>query len=571
MYSDNTLILKSITFPDGSLTFNYNGDRADRRKYRLTSIALRNKSELLRTFYLGYSYFSNTGIVQSGQTGPAGNYSENYTLRLKLDYVSTIESTTGKEIKYNFDYYTTKLLPPYYDVISPYNSYYSQDYWGYYNGASNSYLLTYYNAPNLTLTNYPEAKRDVNIQYAQACVLNKITYPTGGHTVFEYESNRNYQDKEVGGLRIKNIVSYDDPDTAPVVKSYEYGGVRENTTAYVGEGKGTSYTQGKIEGSQVTIYDHYLSEPVIPLSFRGGSSVFYQKVTEFEGCPDASNGKTEYSFYYQGRDANTIMIGHCNLPSITAGTFHPYLGTFYEDGSWSRDFPTRTDIYKKEGNEFSLVKRTEYEYRILDSKNVKVGFRAFAYFDTTQLNLPYPFNAGTKRSKELFQYGDVHVQTGLVKLSEVKETLYTEKDSIVDTTTYFYNNMRNQYEVSAIHKKRSDGSLQKTSFLYPNDLKSTQAIYQEMAQENRISPVIIQTDSLDNQFLESIETAYKRFSPTLIAPATENIKRGNNPAETETSYNRYDETANIMEITQRNDVNQTIIWGYNKNSSGSRF
>lgn len=61
----------------------------------------------------------------------------------------------------------------------------SQDHWGYYNGCNNASLLT--KQFEHKLGSYPYGDREPNAAYAAIGILNKITYPTGGHTAFEWE------------------------------------------------------------------------------------------------------------------------------------------------------------------------------------------------------------------------------------------------------------------------------------------------------------------------------------------------------------------------------------------------
>ncbi|GAA3979625.1 hypothetical protein GCM10022407_26060 [Hymenobacter antarcticus] len=66
----------------------------------------------------------------------------------------------------------------------------SQDHWGYYNGATNNSLIA--GARLLSLQGPYEAtgaNRDVNPAFTQSGMLTQLEYPTGGHSVFEYENN----------------------------------------------------------------------------------------------------------------------------------------------------------------------------------------------------------------------------------------------------------------------------------------------------------------------------------------------------------------------------------------------
>lgn len=66
----------------------------------------------------------------------------------------------------------------------------SVDHWGYYNGKVNTTFIpttTYYNSAQLQYEIYIGADRTPHSSLSQAGILTKITYPTGGHSSFEYE------------------------------------------------------------------------------------------------------------------------------------------------------------------------------------------------------------------------------------------------------------------------------------------------------------------------------------------------------------------------------------------------
>jgi YD repeat-containing protein len=67
----------------------------------------------------------------------------------------------------------------------------AQDLWGYFNGASsNNNLIPSFSVPTSTsVMEVPGADRTVNPIYSHFGILKRITYPTGGHTDFEFENN----------------------------------------------------------------------------------------------------------------------------------------------------------------------------------------------------------------------------------------------------------------------------------------------------------------------------------------------------------------------------------------------
>lgn len=109
-----------------------------------------------------------------------GNVNDELSSRLKLDTLLIKTEQTNKYKTYYFDYLTNLTLP---DKNSK-----RIDHWGFFNGAYNSSLL-----PNV---NYGEqwlggdANRNVNHANSGACMIKKITYPTGGYSEFEFEGNQ---------------------------------------------------------------------------------------------------------------------------------------------------------------------------------------------------------------------------------------------------------------------------------------------------------------------------------------------------------------------------------------------
>jgi hypothetical protein len=242
MQTNQTLLPRSVTFPGGSVWFNYTGDRADRRKYRLTSIDIKDKTGLVKAFSLEQGYFTPTRIAQPGELQCSENYSSNFDYRLKLDKLILLDNQRTPISNYNFDYNSSALLPSYFNYSKyqdPYQignvyPYFGQDYWGYYNGVrTNKNSFVYDKMRTIYNINIPQADRSANPIYAQACILKKITYPTGGYTEFEYEGNKSQIIENAGGLRIKTVTSYSLENPNPVVHSYQY----ENGT--------DSYTQHK--------------------------------------------------------------------------------------------------------------------------------------------------------------------------------------------------------------------------------------------------------------------------------------------------------------------------------------
>ncbi|MBD3582196.1 RHS repeat domain-containing protein [Flavobacterium selenitireducens] len=196
-------ILKKITTPDLRIDFVL-ADREDtnlrstdsHKKLQSVDIFSKTTNKKLKSFQLTTSYFPH------GSSPPIGNYQLNTAVlakRLRLDAVKEIGYTQGttqtadlSKPAHVFEYDQSVMLP-----LKTSNAI---DFYGYYNGASNTSLtpdLDYYDYPYefmgatnnvpFVYTNYTKGNRYANNDYAKAGLIKKITYPTGGHTTFEFE------------------------------------------------------------------------------------------------------------------------------------------------------------------------------------------------------------------------------------------------------------------------------------------------------------------------------------------------------------------------------------------------
>jgi hypothetical protein len=66
------------------------------------------------------------------------------------------------------------------------------------------------------------ANRNADYNYSQKGMLNKITFPTGGYTTFEYEANKNASGQQVGGCRVLRVKTYESSGSIPRVNKYLY-------------------------------------------------------------------------------------------------------------------------------------------------------------------------------------------------------------------------------------------------------------------------------------------------------------------------------------------------------------
>jgi YD repeat-containing protein len=183
----NEPAVSSVSFPDGStLDFTYDFDREDLKNSKaLTQIQIRNfNHDIVKTFRLNYSYFSCSTPGVSMEISSPNNYSK----RLRLDEADEI-SNDGTLTKPTIFTYNSTLLNK--------RSSKNIDFWGY---NVNPNRNNGYYVPTVPVEEpeqfmvyssyFDGADRRPDEEYMKAAVLEKIQYPTGGFTKFEYEANK---------------------------------------------------------------------------------------------------------------------------------------------------------------------------------------------------------------------------------------------------------------------------------------------------------------------------------------------------------------------------------------------
>jgi hypothetical protein len=183
--------LQTIDFSNGEIQFQFDGDRADLQNgKKLNNIKIYSKDEnglnYLKEDQLYYSYFT-----------PGGSSGFEFN-RLRLDSIKEVSGGISLP-PYSFIYN----MPQQDQLMGKHYS--SVDHWGYYNGVSNAIYGNYklgftpgfsgyaiFGAPgnvHSQALSIEGANREPDPIAMQAFSLQKVSYPTGGYTAFEYEPN----------------------------------------------------------------------------------------------------------------------------------------------------------------------------------------------------------------------------------------------------------------------------------------------------------------------------------------------------------------------------------------------
>lgn len=187
-----TQTVDRIVFKDGFVQFEYAYDRKDRPGGeinsltsipRITGLTVYNKNnEIIKKVLIDNNYYFNRSPSSLLYNEFYHQPIPSFQLKsLKLAGVKFLNKNNLLLSKYSFDYDTTLLPTKNSGAI---------DFWGYYNGKIASTLLP---TPKIvgvyTPDSFDYAKRDTDFNFMKASTLTKITYPTGGYTIYDYEPN----------------------------------------------------------------------------------------------------------------------------------------------------------------------------------------------------------------------------------------------------------------------------------------------------------------------------------------------------------------------------------------------
>ena len=177
-------ILSNIESNKYTVDFNYTTNRTDIiNGAKLNSIVVKNKENvILKNFNLHTSYF-NAPYAGSPDSRHTDYYAidDRDTRRLRLDSIQEFNGSIYKP-SYRFNYFE--------EINLPRRLSFSQDTRGYYNGKLYNTKLTPKILELESCTNLGLADRSPSWPHAKVFALEKITYPTGGHTDFVYELNQ---------------------------------------------------------------------------------------------------------------------------------------------------------------------------------------------------------------------------------------------------------------------------------------------------------------------------------------------------------------------------------------------
>lgn len=460
------------------------------------------------------------------------------------------------EGEYRFTYNSNRFL-----------NFLGQDYWGYYNGQSNSELTpNFMVGMELVHSSHTEihkkligtAVREPYEAAAKANILERIDYPTGGYTVFEYELHQFEEKKPTlatnkealnkgRGLRISKITTKDNLTGTTEEKVYTYRKAVvdcDNTLDSFFKSYCITYTP---PGGYTTVGRKV---EVSAYSFLAGlfscnAPVFYTEVEEVATTVDKGNSRIPaYKTKYEFKQYHTDGISFAPRPHIGNRSVF--------DGN--NHVLTQKTIYRKQQLDYLPVEVTSYKYTALyqDLQETYIDFNLInSEYYGPHFNTPDDINRLRGNNVPAMPY---FIQNTWLKLarfipeSETK-TVYTENGEITSNTTY----TPNYSFPTLIAQKEYDSSNGDTireeyKYMTLNGLYGSKKGYSYPISETRI----VNGQTMSKKALYNTN----RFHPSCV------LLEKNSSQASRTEYESYDVFGNPLSVTT-NGIRTNYLWSYN--------
>jgi|AGTN01.3.fsa_nt_gi hypothetical protein len=584
----NSPLLKTIAWRNTTITFNYVFDRKDQRKDRLSSIEVRQGSNLIRRASLDNNkYFGSN----------SGNY------RMKLEGV-TLTGSNANENKETYTFNYNSAAPPIYYLVyfrdptyqHPNNVHCSEDYWGYYNGTSSAHcfpndignLLAQSVPPGVSGNSilYYTINRNPNEAHTKTCMLEEIVYPTKGKTRFEYEINRggdygyvNSNNGAVGGLRLKKRINYSADGQILDIKEYEYIGeatMRIDASLFSYGRKVVDFEVLQFSwGQQVVPVNlssrNAISTPLSSLTGWSTSPVFYSYVKEYNGTTAGSiSGWTEYRYDLNIHEG----LGNCHHE----GDYIPFAFSNHTDcdRGETKSLPVSTTVYDNNGQ---IVRKTETTYKRYSIPDIPTGLRMTNRCDYRPLFINgiavcdggfqcVLDNTTTKQARYLEFLDDI-ICFNTYALQDVSfperttETDYANgQPATVKTTQYGYqvaNGKPMRFIPNSVSTTNSNGeTFSNTTIFHSHPL---------LTEWNMLDYPASESFNKNGEYLNTKTTVYPGISASnkLLLPSAIYFKQRDMsiPYHTILTYHNYDNYGNPVHILIEGGMNIVYLWSYN--------
>lgn len=280
-------------------------------------------------------------------------------------------------------------------------------------------------------------------------------------------SSQSVPPKQAGGLRIKSIKNYSDASSLAMEKRYEYS-IPDSAN---GQGVGfilidpyyknisISDYLGNVTGGggnrELTSTINISTNTNIELGLNGGIPVYYPRVTEYEYSAGGTNGKTEH--YFDRPKGYRVYL---------PGPYYRYDQMIYFPSWLSKPSAREIRQYESTGSGYSLAKRVENSYSLIEKDDIRVlKVIGLGPSNTHYIASPAGYYLGGNPNK--LWANNLFLPRAKQVLTQTKEVMYANSDSISQTQSLFYNIFG---DLSKTVSTNSKGDELATHYTYTGDL-----------------------------------------------------------------------------------------------------
>jgi YD repeat-containing protein len=471
-------------------------------------------------------------------------HNNNSNERLNLTGVTIRGSSLANKYSYTFHYDQFNQLPRYLSE--------RLDHWGYYRGGSPSPLY---------LDDRYYSGRTPNSDFLSIGLLKSIIYPTGGSTSFQFEPHdyaKIVKDGKdgflqesgiAGGVRIKSITDFDGVNS--INKNYKY---------IINFMDGGSSSSGILSFKPIyfwpnwtvkTTADYDFTQSVfstntlVPLGNWFGSHIGYSEVTEVR-----SDGATTVNKFTGNEDfMDELPAADCNVG------LSPYKK--FNDRSFMRGKLKEKLEYDADGQ---LKRKIVNNYQ-------GIGDLSGSYTVVTNAN------GGYNCEKNVQQYflGQAWKIYWLdFELVEEETTTYFPNRALIENVKYTKEEEIDVYQYDSPFSLTLTKSISKTiagdrfntRFNYALDLASGDNSATLLKNSRVFGEVMETIQTKNDNYIGAGKTNYQ-LENTLCVPDSK-VVSSTDPENyyTQLSYDKYDNTGNLLQYTTISGISTAIIWSY---------
>ncbi|NQX38115.1 hypothetical protein HQN84_04615 [Pedobacter steynii] len=486
----------------------------------------------------------------------------------------------------------------------------SIDLWGFYNGKVNQshvpkVFLKYY--WEYAFKNLPPVNNGLSVGFAdksvdelamKAFMLEKIIYPTGGYSTYDYEphqfsfneqylgfdpsSNFPNTPTKGGGLRVKTVKSYHHDGSLQLEKSYKYG-IGENGLArikliptlnsFIDEIYNFTYNA---YGSDFALYNRLLTIKGLSdySSYDFGKSGFwYDEVTEY-----SLTNKRTVKFIFKDD-----VVAKLQGPRFFQKKFTQITSSLFQNGPQIKEEIN----YLKTSSGYSPLLRKNYDYEWISDPNGQIQNMLIDRRIGTSLDgntwvegthaiypafpefIPWGTQGGEfqlfpehfSASDFTFNEAKYYIDPGIYRLKSEQQITYALSDSIINIKTFSYNPDKITYPKTVESISSKGGTLNRKTSKYP--WESSLDIYQLMVQKNMLDKPIEElfTTNQSTTLLSNNYAVDTNLSNELVFLQNQTIHI-NAALSKIISFKRYDLYGNPLEFSIQKAPSTTLLWGY---------